>query len=300
MVKKLALIALALGLVFSFAGCEIFSWGGDTGTLAIYLADLPVNDVVEVNVTLSKVEVHRDNEWITINEFGEAGETFDLLELRFDEALLGQEYLNSGDYTQIRLIIAATEAPNDGVPPYEGQKSYILKEDDEKIPIFVPSGAQTGLKINHEFSIEADTITELIIDVDVRDMLVKAGESGIIILGPTSIKVIDRVISGEITGLVFEDDGNDGAVIDGVDVVITAFKTDDDQEPAAEAVASTEEVNGTPAGSFKLRGLLQGNYYINVEADGYETKTISDIDVLEGETTELGETILLEKEPNDD
>ncbi len=303
MVKKLALLALALGLVLSFAGCDNFFLGGDTGTLAIYLADMPVNDVAEVNVTLSKVEVKRDNEWVTINDFEEDDDhdgVFDLLKLRFDEALLGEEYLAPGDYTQIRLIIAAPEAPEDGVPPYEGQESYILKEDDEKIPIFVPSGTQTGLKINHEFSIEADTITELILDVDVRDMLVKAGESGIIILGPTSIKVIDKVISGEITGQVLADDDNDGKVIDDVDVIIKAFKEDDGDDPAAEAVASTEEVNGVPPGSFKLRGLLPGDYNLTVEAEGYKTVTIEKISVLEGETTQLEETIFLEEESNDD
>ena len=304
MVKKLALLALALGLVLSFAGCDNFFLGGDTGTLAIYLADMPVNDVAEVNVTLSKVEVKRDNEWVEIRNFEEDDDhdgKFDLLTLRFDEALLGEEYFEPGLYNQIRLIIAAPEAPENDVPPYEGQGSYIVKKDspEEKIPIFVPSGTQTGLKINHEFSIEADTITELILDVDVRDMLVKAGESGIIILGPTSIKVIDKVISGEITGRVLADDDNDGTVIDDVDVIIKAFKEDDD--PAAEAVASTEEVNGVPAGSFKLRGLLPGDYYLTVEAEGYKTtETIDDIAVLEGETTQLEETIFLEEESNDD
>ncbi len=301
MLKKLALLALAVGLVFSLAGCENFFPGEDNGTLAIYLADLPVNEVAEVNVTLSKVEVHKDGEWITINDFGEEGEKFDLLELRFDEALLGQEYLDPGDYTQIRLIIDATEEPADGKPGYEGQKSYVVKEDNgEKIPIFIPSGTQTGLKINHEFSIAANTITELILDVDVRDMLIKAGKSGKIILRPTSIMVIDKVISGEIRGRVLEDYENDGLVIDDKDVVISAFKTADDDEPVAEAVASTEEVNGVPAGSFNIRGLLEGNYYITVEAEGYEKETIDNIEVFAGETTELEETILLTKEANND
>jgi len=304
MVKKLVLLALALGLVLSFAGCDIFSLGGDTGTLAIYLADMPVNDVKEVNVTLSRVEVKKDNEWVEIRNFEEDDEydgKFDLLTLRFDEALLGQEYLPEGNYNQIRLIIAAPEAPEDEVPPYDGHKSYIVKNNnEERIPIFVPSGTQTGLKINHQFSIEADSITKLILDVDVRDMLLKAGESGKIILGPTSIKVIDKVISGNIMGKVLAFDDNGGEVIEDTDVIIKAFKTDDDEKPAAEAVASTEDENGVPAGSFKLRGLLEGKYYITVEAEGFETKTIEDIDVNEGETTELDDPILLQEKSNDD
>ncbi|MGM0411518.1 MAG: DUF4382 domain-containing protein, partial [Bacillota bacterium] len=159
--KKFLIIAVLFLFTFTLAGCESlpgnFSSDG-SGELRMSIADKPVNDVKEVNVVLEKVEVHNEEEgWITLNEFDvENGEgKFDLLKLRFDEELLGQEEMPAGKYDQIRLIVAADEEDKgkNGSNNYSGQSHVVYEEDDSKEGIFIPSGTQTGLKINHEFII---------------------------------------------------------------------------------------------------------------------------------------------------
>ena len=287
--KKLVLLVLVLIMVFLMWGCEMFFPDSDTGTLALYLADMPVNEVTEVNVTLDRVEVKKEEEkWQTVRDFGEEGKKFDLLTLRFVEALLGQKSLEPGNYTELRLIVVADPAGKPGNGDYQ---SYIVK-NGEKRPIFIPSGAQTGLKIHHEFAITPDVITTLIIDVDVREMLIAAGASGKIILSPTVIDIIDTADKGEIIGRVLEANGEEGKVIDDVEVLIEAF-AENENEPVATAVASTEEVNGIPGGSFKLRGLEEGNYKLKIKAEGYKTLTKEEIEVEPGESTDIG-TVKLE------
>ncbi len=291
MVKKLFFITLVFGLTLSLAGCGNFFLSSDQGSLAIYLADLPANEVEEVNVTLSSVQVKKDDQpWKTINEFDEEEGKFNLLDLIFEEELLGQEYLDPGTYTQIRLIL---EAPEVGNQPYSEEKSYIKKKSGETIPLFVPSGAQTGLKINHNFTIEAGTLSELILDVDVQDLLVQAGESDKVILSPTSIKVLDKQVTGAIKGQVLNEDQEP---IKDKEVTIEVFEKDADPEeedPVEATIAWPNELGDDPAGSFKIRGLFEGEYDLVIKADDYETAIEEGISVSKGETTIIEDPIIL-------
>lgn len=263
------------------AGCGLFSLLDNKGSIALYLADIPVNEVDHVYITIDEVQIHRTTEgWEMINDFADYGgsRTFDLLTLRFDEELLGQQYVPSGDYTQIRLITVEEE-------------SYIVFADDrEDQTLKIPSGPQTGLKINYNFIVEEGTVTELILDVDVREILIEAGASGQFLLKPHAFKVIDTKYAGTITGQILDEDEE---VIDDVDVVIKAY-TEEEGEPVVTTVALREEdEEGRPGGSFLLRGLVEGTYTLKAMAEGYEEQEIEDIEVLAGEIKELEDVILL-------
>jgi len=302
---------LITGLLLT--GCEGLLTGEDgTGELALFIADAPVNEIDEVNVTLDSVEVNREGEsWKTIQDFSDEDngrKTFNLLDLRFDEELLGQEMLPTGNYTQIRLIVVANEDKENSSA--EIGESYVSFKDDEKddINLFIPSGEQTGLKIHHDFLIEEDIITRLLLDNDVREILNTKPENADrgYILRPTAIEVIDKNVSGEIEGQVV--DQNEEAITD-YDVVVEAL--DENDELVTDTVASTDEENDKPAGSFRLRGLdEEGTYSVDAYIEDDEgdiifeaEERITDIEVEAGEVTELEDKLIIDlsdEENNDD
>ncbi|TDX51638.1 DUF4382 domain-containing protein [Orenia marismortui] len=325
--KKIVFLIALLTLALAITAC---SDGGSStltngsGELALSIADAPVNDVAEVNVTLDEVQVSRleDDQvvWETINDFSDLGgeATFDLLTLRFDEELLGQEMLSAGNYNQIRLIVAADQ--QDGSKAKNTGKSYIVYNDGTENNIFIPSGTQTGLKINHDFTIEDGKITRLLLDADVSKIMHSAGKSGKIILRPTAIKIIDKVISGDIEGRVVADTDGDGTTeaINGYDVLVEAWSND---TKVAATVATASDIKDEEtgevikeAGSFLLRGLEEGSYSIKIkvvdgegnevlidtDGDGnkdtalYQLATTNSTNVIAEEVTTL-ETIILEK-----
>lgn len=327
--KYTYLFAVVL-LVFVLAGCS--STDSDdplngSGDLAISLADAPVNNIKEVNVTISEVQVCREDEngeeyWETINDFADQGgeATFDLLTLRFDEELLGLKTLPAGLYKQIRLIVAAKEDDNNSGPKIG--KSYVVYENKDEDDIFIPSGQQSGLKIKHKFLIEDGSTTRLLLDVDVREFIHAAGKSGLIILQSNSIKIVDKTTSGSTYGRVFVDVDGDGTVDEepvdnpdgkpdevltstNQDVVIEAVNNDD--EVVASTVATNEEVDNKKIGSYLLRGLTPGDYIIKASVmedtdDDGELEKVTDytleeektVTITAGESTKVESLILLQ------
>jgi len=186
---------LVIGSFLFFISCDI----AGQGTLTINLTDAP-GDYEEVYITFTEVSVHKaeaegidddnatngagDNEteagWIIVSD-EEQG--FDLLTLQdgnFD--LLAQSELDTGQYTQIRLKITDEMDEN-------GELKTYVKADGTKHVLTVPSGTQSGLKLTHGFTIEADNETTLFIDFD-ADKSVNQTGAGNYKLQPT-IKVLD-------------------------------------------------------------------------------------------------------------
>lgn len=310
--KKYLLLVLFIISVLIFSACsnDLSNSGDGSGELALFIADKPVNDVAEVLVTISEVQVKRDdNSWETINDFADNGgeKEFDLLKLRFGESLLGQKTLPSGNYTGIRLIVAADEEGKQG---HNSGKSKVVYTNGDEDSIFIPSGTQTGLKIDHKFIIEDGSITRLVLDSDVSKIMHAAGKSGKIILRPTAIEVLDKIISGSIEGKVVADTNGDGTADEAIsddDVLVQAIQGDKViSSTVALAEDSTQIVDGEEvekeAGTFFLRGLEEGSYnikaFVVAEADGededitvddsvYQPKTISNIEVEAEKTTPL-------------
>ncbi|GAB6138561.1 DUF4382 domain-containing protein [Halanaerobaculum tunisiense] len=287
--KKIMPLILVLSLSLLVVGCSGLtgddSLSGDSGELILSMSDAPVNNADHVYVTLDKVEVHNaETGWETINNFEdkENGELeIDLLNFRFDKELLGRKMLPNGTYDQIRLYVAAKD--QDTTNPNTLGKSYVVYEDSDgntqKENIFIPSGVQSGLKINKDSGFDGFTIKEgitsrLVLDNDVSKLLNQAGKSPIK-LKPTAIDVINKVISGDIEGRVLADtDGATEAITEN-DVVVEAIQNKDVVKSTVATTEETTEDKTRPAGSFKLRGLEKGTYTINayVKAeDGTEYK----------------------------
>lgn len=153
----LALIGFGLWTMFAPATTPV----AYAGTLEIRVTDAPAYDVSAINVTVSDIEVHKGG--------GEAGWTsvikedrsFDLLELRGVERVLGSNEVDAGKYTQIRMDVKYVTVTIDGEP-----RSAML-----------PSGK---LKLPGSFEVERDKTTVLTLDFDADRSLVITGRGEVI------------------------------------------------------------------------------------------------------------------------
>lgn len=256
--NKLLTIPFAIIVAFSvlFTGCGT---GSDTGagTMTVEMTDAPIDSADAVNVFIERVEVQSQDGsgWVTLNE---PQQEYNLLELvNGATEVIGSAELEEGTYNQIRLILS-----RDGHSVVVDGNEYSMK---------VPSGAQTGVKLNINAEIEPDIEYVLLLDFEASKSVVKAGTSGMYLLKPV-IRAQEKAITGNIAGTV----------------------NPADAEPVVYAIADSDTLSSTIAdtssGEFKLIGLEQGTYDVSVDPrnDSYQSTTVENVDVTVEETNDIG------------
>ena len=253
--KKLMMSFVIIAALF--IGCSDDSTGpaSGNGSLKMYLVDSP-SSFDSVIVFVSRVEVHRsgsnDNSgWFVINN---TLRSFDLLQLRNGASVvLGDSILQAGDYTQIRLILA------DG--------NYVI-DNGVKHDLIVPSGSQTGIKLNHGFTIEPNTLYELMLDFNV-DKSIHITGNGQYMLKPV-IRCMSMITSGTISGQVLP--------LDAQAIVFTTVGLD--------TVTTYPDVQGF----FKLMALPQGTYNVEIAPvnPAYKDTVITGVNVLANQNNNIG------------
>lgn len=263
--KTLNLFTASLfALVLIIAGCDTAPQS-ETGTLEVRLVDAPIDSVSEVNIVIDSVQVNNtDNEegWITISE---PMQSYDLLKLTNGAyEVLGEVDLEPGTYEQIRLIL-------------NPEGNNLVFPDERVEDLFIPSGAQTGVKLNVNAEIEAGFTYTLILDFDASRSVVKAGNSGKYLLKPV-IKASNEATTGIVSGTVLPADAKSK---------VMAIVEED---------TLTTTLADTTDGTYKLLGLDPGTYRISFEprVEGYAGTDTTGVEVTAGATTELGTTELEE------
>jgi hypothetical protein len=247
--------AVLFFMAFTLASCDVAT-NSQKGTLKVVMFDAP-GEYEEVWVHISRVEVNNtaneDTGWVVVNE---PDESYNLLELvNGANVVLGEAELEEGTYRQIRLIL--------------GDDNYIVV-DGETSPLMVPSGQQTGIKLNVDAEIIAGITYTLMLDFDVQQSVVRQGATGSYALQPV-IRAINEATTGNITGQL-------DPVVEGA--VISAFNGEGEYAGGTHTDAN---------GSFLLIGLGDGFYTITVEAgDEFDTETLNDVEVRVGQVTDLG------------
>ena len=225
-----------------------------TARLKLYMTDAPA-DYDAIYLTISSVEAHKaEGEWFVLSS---DTQTVDLIELQNGVTMLfADTVLTSGHYTQLRLLITDAEIVVDGIP----------------YPLEIPSGDQTGIKLIHEFTLEPDFVYELLLDFDASRSIIQTG-NGQYKLKPT-IRIVPMTISGIITGQILP--------AGTLPLVWTTQGTD------------TMSTTAAPDGFFKLIALPGGSYtlYIEPQDTTYRDTTITGINVINGQTTDIGTVIL--------
>ncbi len=249
----------ALVLTLGLAACSSTDSSG-SGSLQLTLVDAPtpIEGIEAIDITFSSIIVHKtssaelgDAQWIVLldEELSAAERTFDLLEyVNGASAVLGSASLESGHYSQIRIIIESATITIDGV----------------ESALTILSGTVSGLKLTHAFTIDANVITEIILDFDAGESVseVPVG-SGQYRLQPT-IRTVTKVISGTISGTVTPT---------GVDALVIAYDAG-----TTDVVTSTYVDSLT--GDYVLPALLAGSYDLEAVAEEYVTGTEAGVTVI--------------------
>ena len=240
-----------------------------TGTLEVLLHDAPAN-YEAVNVFIERVEVNNgqtEGGWETIST---PEQSYNLLELvNGATEVLGSAELEAGTYEQIRLILSSN--------------GHTVVVDGTEHDLFVPSGEQTGIKLNVNAEIEPDITYTLLLDFDASRSVVERGneKSGIEYLLEPVISASNEAVTGNVSGAVEPVDA----------------------QPFIYAIADSDTLSSTKAdttdGSFKLIGLEEGSYTISADPtnDLYQTSDTSGVEVTIGQTNDIG-TITLSETQN--
>jgi hypothetical protein len=166
-----------------------------TGALTLRLTDAPVDDAAEVVVVFTGMELQRRDGARRIVMLA-APRAIDLLQLSDGRTtnLVEGLAVEAGDYEGIRLMITAEQNLQSG--------SYIRLRDGRQFPLYMPSGAETGLKLQRRFTVAQGSVTRLVIDFDLRKSVVAPpGQAPNWILRP-ALRLLDELQVGRIEGRV--------------------------------------------------------------------------------------------------
>ena len=226
---------------------------GGAAKIQVVMVDAPAEydavliDVQEVQVNTSSDE---ENGWESLEE-AEPG-IYNLLELtNGEEAFLGEIELPAGRLGQVRLILG-------------DQNELVIGEDT--LQLTVPSGSQSGLKVNINTDIVEGVAYKLVLDFDAGRSVVKRGNSG-----AYNLKPVIRAHMDAQTGAI------EGAVSPaGADVIVYAIQGED-------SVSSYPD----EAGAYLIRALTEGTYDVVAvpASDSFTKATIEGLEVTIGEVT---------------
>lgn len=169
--------------------------GNPTGQLTLAITDAPVDDATAVVVEFTGLELKPSGDVPPFDIDFDSPRQIDLLALQggTSEALISSEDVPAGEYEWVRLKVNAELGVID---------SFISFDDGSMHSLFVPSGAQTGLKLVSDFVVVVDGLASYTIDFDLRKSIVyPPGLGGDYILRPT-LRLVDNAQAGSIEGSV--------------------------------------------------------------------------------------------------
>lgn len=275
LIKSFGVAALAAAVAAcggSGSGSDDSTDSESTGTMSLGLTDAPVTDLAVAQLNITSVEV-KPAEADSVSIELETPVDINLLDFqggKVAQLFEGQEF-PAGQYEWIRLHL--------------GEDPYVVEASDPNQTqefLFLPSGAQTGLKLNGGFVIPAGGSADFTIDFDVKKSIFDAGGQGSgnskYMLKP-SHRLVDNVEAGAIVGEVDVvnleqqlgcdvDDDYYGSVYvyEGAGVAPTDLDTTSDEEGPLVVVPATNEENASLY-SFKAAFLPEDEYTISYSCD---------------------------------
>lgn len=286
---------LASGLLFT--ACDNDSETSGQGTAQVFITDAPVDDanITAAVITVTNIEIKGQDGWKTLESFNDPVQINLLDYQNGDRFSLGETSISAGTYSELRLELdavaegAATQNPG----------CYLEYADGSRVPLFVPSGSQTGYKIMGDFIVNAEGQTNVTIDFDVRKSIVTTGQSGKTILKP-AIRFVSDNNAGSIEGDLNEGSNEEQQLIAYAYHANTYVDTEvnkvDDESPRFPNAVSSTRVNAQ--GKFILPYLHSGEYEIIVASHNTANgefnaviKTQSDVMVKAGQSISLNITV---------
>lgn len=253
-----AVLALALTLAVA-AGCSDKNnpTGTPQGTLRMQMTDAPAT-YDAVRLVVKEVSVHRagsdsTNGWEVVST---DSTTFDLIQLSNGVLKpMGTVVLPAGNYNQVRLKLDAGST---------------IVVDGVTYPLTVPSGMQSGLKLNGAFDVPPGGLVDLVLDFDAQRSIVQTG-AGVYLLTPV-VRVQVLANAGSIKGRLLPDT-----------VTANVWAWTPSGETLGHAIPASD-------GRFTLAVLPVGTYTVAVRpVFSFGDTTILNVSVAASTVTDLGD-----------
>ena len=279
MKKNLLLPVLGAGLAAVLASCGGGSSDGATGTVSVAITDAPVDQAKAVVVEFTGVALRpAGGEEIIINF--DSPRAINLLELQGGDsaALLEGQTVPAGAYTGMRLLVNAARNNTD---------SYITLADDTQHSLFIPSGAQNGLRLVSGFNVPANGAASFTIDFDLRKSITSPQAPGSDFFLRPALRIVDNSEVGAIAGTVSPDTLADSSCTDEIDpsqnsnvvyIYEGANVTPDDIDGGAVDPITTANVTDNGSGAFAYRAafLSPGDYTVAFTCEAANDEAGSD------------------------
>jgi Domain of unknown function (DUF4382) len=260
---KFLLVHIYVIAIFSmvFTACSNSDSGSQTARIMVRMTDAPGDyDAVNIDVqdVLMKSSTETDDSkgWVSVGTV--SPKIYNLLDLTAGvNVLLADNLIPSGYLGQIRLLL--------------GDKNTVVK-DGITYNLSTPSAQQSGLKLKINQTLLAGATYDFLLDFDVDQSIVKAGNSGIYNLHPV-IKVSTAATSGVIKGSIVP-------VLKGYQVEVSV--------PVGLEKISTY---ANDLGEFQLNGVPAGTYNLTLTPEissGKVPLVINDVKVVNGAITNVG------------
>jgi hypothetical protein len=229
------------------AACNNDNGPSGTATLTVALTDAPSDDFESATIYISQVTVKGSGVSDEDQIISSTKASYDLLTLQGGvTATLGSVQVPTGSYNQVRLLVDSARVVL--------KTGHTFADGSNTAKLTVPSGSETGLKVNFSPPIEVTSgETVLLVDFDVNQSFVFQGPrdhpnsvSFKPVLHATALDVAAS-ISGHVTPVAAH---ATVYAIAGTDTVQTAFADSDD-------------------GAYTLHSLAPGTYVVGATATGY-------------------------------
>lgn len=303
MSKQGYLIALTAAGLLSLAGCSGSSSGDETGFLSLGISDGPVHDAQKVCITFDEIEFKHGDGAPFVVELDPA-EKVNLLDFQGANAapILISHELPAGNYQWMRLGLDAELGSNGGAGDTggimcDGDGSYIVMDDQSVYNLYVPSGAETGLKLVSGFTVPVNGSADFTAEFNLMQSITEApGLQPDVILRPT-IRLVNNVEVGTLTGEVAGELATAEACApsvyvfdDGVTPNAIDIEGDDPNDPVATARVNEQANNdATITFHYTVGFLLPGNYEVAFTCDGetFAPEAVKPAEILAQEVTTL-------------
>lgn len=179
---RLAALLLATG---ALSACN--------GSLSINLTDTPVDGAASVFIDFTGIELHNTTGTTTTITFS-SPERIDVLQLQNGNVttLLQGHSVPTGTYDWIQLDVLATRDT-------QGQSAITL-DSGQQFPLYIPSGSETGLKLNTSFTVGTSKTTQLIVDFNLRQSITSTDGQNYALV--PALRVANQAEVGTLTATV--------------------------------------------------------------------------------------------------
>jgi len=273
-----------------------------TGHLSVNITDAPIDGASNVIIKFTGLSIKPESGPAIQIDFADGPKQIDLLDLQgsLSQALLTNEEVNAGKYNWIRLDVVTDPNANNSGTPASLDYSYITIDGINQA-LYIPSGNQTGLKLNTPFTIPEDGAIAVTIDFDLRKSILPPNNNKQAYKLKPSLRLVvnDQIghINGSFVGgtaLAVQDCTENSYAVylyGGHD--ITPDDIDDiDPNPVVTSLTTLNQANDQ---AYELGFVPAGNYTIaytcNAQADLAESSEdviflgASNTSVIAGQTT---------------